>query len=128
RWLRHAPEDELEIGVQALAPQARPVLVRNEQAGGRAAEYQYALLLSEIPAIKQPASLITPIMLFQPGNELSLQLPGDELRISLTRQLQDTGSFVQFLFSTASPPGEVRDHRGEAPTKPDPTSLNWDEL
>lgn len=102
RWMRQSSDGDLEIGVQALAPQARAVMVKNEHSGGRAGDYQYALLLPEIPALKQPSSLITPIMLFQPGNELSLHLPGDAVKLKLTHKMQDTGHFVQFLFDSTS--------------------------
>jgi len=124
RWLRQSAEGSLELGIQVLAPQARPVMVRNEQAGGKAAEDQYALLLPEIPAIKQAASIITPIMLFQPDNELRLQLPGHDIRLKLTQKLQDSGSFVQFLYTSASDqpaqPGPAEDKEGLGSV--------WDEL
>ena len=99
RWLRQSSELGLEIGLQILAPQARPAMVKNEKAGGRAAEFQYALLLPELPSIKQPASIVTPILLFQPGNELLLHIPGHHITLRLEESLQDSGSFIQFRYS-----------------------------
>lgn len=99
RWLRQSAELGLEVGVQILAPQARPAMVKNEQAGGRASELQYALLLPETQATKQPASIITPILLFQPGNELMLHMPGHHITMKLEETVQDTGTFVQFRYS-----------------------------
>jgi hypothetical protein len=101
RWLRQSSEIGLEIGLQVLAPQARPAMVKNEKAGGRAAEFQYALLLPEIPSIKQAASIITPILLFQPGSELLLHMPGHHITLRLEETLQDSGSFIQFRYSYA---------------------------
>lgn len=128
RWLRHDDEGSLEIGVQVMAPQARPVMVKNDKSGGKAAEYQYALLLPEIPAINQPASIITPIMLFQPGNELSLHLPGHDIRLQLDEKVQDSGSFVQFHYHTT----EQQPPRKAAPAKKDSDGNDidsvWDDL
>lgn len=101
RWLRQGAEGGLEIGVQVLAPQARPVMVHNKKAGGKAAERQYALLLPEIAALKQAPSIITPIMLFQPGDQLDLHLPGHDIKLRLHEKLQDSGSFVQFHYSSS---------------------------
>lgn len=128
RWMRQGSEGELEIGVQALAPQAHPVMVKNEHSGGRAGEYQYALLLPEIPALKQPGSLITPIMLFQPGNELSLHMPGDDVKLKLTHKLQDTGHFVQFLFNHTSKSRQSTHPENKAQSATSHLDSVWDEL
>lgn len=128
RWLRQALDGGLEIGVQALAPQVLPVMVKNEKTektGGRAADYQYALLLPKIPALKQPSTLITPIMLFQRGDELSLHSPGNDLRITLTQQLQATGSFAQFLFSHSQ---KTSTSAEKVPPDNDSISSVWDDL
>lgn len=126
RWLRQGLDGGLEIGVQALAPQVLPVMVKSEEEGGRTSEYQYALLLPKIPALKQPTTLITPVMLFQPGDELNLHSAGNDLKITLTQQLQATGSFAQFLFSSAQlkTPQPVK----EAGTDADSISSVWDDL
>ncbi|MGM0594647.1 MAG: hypothetical protein ACQETD_08930 [Pseudomonadota bacterium] len=97
RWMRQGSDSSLEVGVQALAPHARPVMVRNKQAGGNAGGLQYALLLPEISAIKQPATLLTPVMLFNPGDKLNVYHSGKEKQITLDKQVQNSGSFVQFL-------------------------------
>lgn len=120
RWLRECSDNEVELGVQVLAPQARPLMASHKRTRANPASYQYALLLPEVPAIKQPASLITPVMVFSSGDELTLQLPGEELDIRLGRQLQDTGNFVQFLFETA-------DSRRKAPAKTEAESSDGGE-
>lgn len=99
RWLRQSTEAGLELGVQVIAPLAHPAMVKNENSSGRASEYQYALLLPGIPALEQPATLITPILLFQPGNDLLLHVPGEHLTLHLEESLQDSGSFMQFRYS-----------------------------
>lgn len=99
RWLRQGSDERMEIGVQVLAPNATPVLVNNERASGKAAESQYGLLLDEIPAIKQPGSLITPTLLFKKGNELSVNAPSLQTTLKLQEKLQDSGAFAQFAYS-----------------------------
>jgi hypothetical protein len=99
RWIRQSIEGGLEIGVQVLAPEALPVTVRNVDAGGKAAKHQYALLLPTIPTIGQPASLIVPVLLFSPGSEVHLHMPGQELRVILQERMEDSGTFVQFRFT-----------------------------
>lgn len=112
RWIRQPADGSMEIGVQILAPQARPVLVRNEKAGGKAAENHYALLLPALTTIAQPASIVTPILLFSPGNELCLQMQNQQTTIVLHEKLQDSGTFVQFRFTPKGLP--------KAPEKKDP--------
>lgn len=104
RWIRQPGDGALEIGVQVLAPQALPVTVRNLKADGKAAQHQYALLLPDIPVISQPASLITSILLFAPGDEVRLNMPGKEMRVILKEIMQDSGNFVQFRFSAKPEP------------------------
>lgn len=104
RWLRQDSGRQLEIGVQVLAPHAIPVLVSNDRAAGKAAESQYGLLLDEIQAIKQPASLIAPTLLFKKGNELSVNSPSLQTTIKLQDKLQDSGAFVQFAYTSTEKP------------------------
>jgi len=129
RWIRQPAEGGLEIGVQVLAPQALPVTVRNLKAGGRAAQHQYALLLPDIPVIGQPASLITPILLFTPGNEVHLHMPGKEMRVMLSDILQDSGNFVQFRFSAKPEPAVRKSGQDDHSThKESRFGSLWDEL
>ena len=123
RWLRQSNEQGLEIGVQILAPQARPTMVRNDKAGGRAAEFQYAMLLPEVPGIKQPATIITPILLFQPGNELLMHMPGHEITLRLEQAIQDSGSFVQFRYTYLG--DQLQDK--SKPARPDMEDI-WEDL
>ncbi len=109
RWLRQDSDGRLEIGVQVLAPHATPVLVSNDRAAGKAAESQYGLLLDEIHAIKQPASLIAPTLLFKKGNELTVNSPSLQTTIKLQDKLQDSGAFVQYAYTSAEkPPAESK--------------------
>ena len=87
---------DLEIGTQLVAPHAQAAAVRLEQAG----VFERALLLPEIPALKQPATLIVGSGLYQPARVLELKKGADgQVRILATRLLERTNSFERFQFS-----------------------------
>ncbi|MFO7593089.1 MAG: hypothetical protein R6X15_03460 [Pseudomonadota bacterium] len=125
RWLRQDLEGGLEIGVQALAPQVLPVMVKKVEPKGHTADYQYGLMLPKIPTLKQPATIITPVMLFHTGDELILHSPDNDLKITLLQQLQATGSFAQFLFT---PSRQESSAAGEEAKGRDPISSVWEDL
>jgi hypothetical protein len=54
--------------------------------------------LPEIPAIKQPATLITAPVPWRVGNKLMLNMLGKDVRVALTHLVQNTGLFAQFRF------------------------------
>jgi hypothetical protein len=74
------------------------------KAVGKSAEYQYALILPAIDTIGQPASIITPILLFSPGDELQLRMWNNETTIVLHEMIQDSGTFVQYRFNPRQKP------------------------
>lgn len=131
RWMRQTASGGMEVGIQVLAPQVNPVMIRSARLGGKASEFQPALMLPEVPALGQAATLLTPIMLFETGTELQLHHPENDVRIVLTKRSQQTGSFAQYRF-------EIRGNtKKAAPVKekiapPTETygglSINWDEL
>ncbi len=131
RWLRQGSDERMEIGVQVLAPNATPVLVNNERASGKAAESQYGLLLDEIPAIKQPGSLITPTLLFKKGNELSVNAPSLQTNLILQEKLQDSGAFAQFAYNPKEQQRPTTTHGNKSAdneTGSNGFSQIWDEL
>jgi hypothetical protein len=131
RWMRQPADGGLELGVQILAPQVVPVMLRSRRLGGKAAEYQPALMLPEVPAIGQPATLLTPIMLFETGAELQLHHPQQDIRIVLTERAQETGSFAQYRFETkaeAQRATPLKEKLAPTPAKGEGLSINWDDL
>ena len=73
-------------------------MAKNEKGSGNAAEFQYAILLPGMAEGNHPPSIITPIRLFQPGNEVSLQVPDNQVKVRLEKSIKDGGSFVQFTY------------------------------
>lgn len=88
---------ELEIGTQMVAPHAKASAVRPENGD----VFVHALLLPELPALKQPATLVTKGGVYQPARVLELKADpeGKAVRILATRLIERTNSFERFQFS-----------------------------
>lgn len=97
RWIRHAGGHRTQIGLELLAPSASPCGVKLVHKVGNSSEYLRGLLLPEINAVNQPASVLTPRLPFQSGSRISLlQHEGREDNGQLVRKLSATGSISQF--------------------------------
>lgn len=95
--LRWASNDnqQLEIGTQLVAPSAEPIAVKLPSRDA----FEPALLLPEIPALKQPASIIADCGCYGPARVLELHQGDRTLKILLTKLVDRTGSFERFQFS-----------------------------
>ena len=96
RWVRTMGTDSIEIGVQRLAPRATAVAVLlPEDTQDRPS---LALGLPEVPATKQPQTLITQRGFHKPGRILFLD-DGFRLRkIKVTTLVELSGSFERFQY------------------------------
>ena len=95
--LRWASNDDLqlEIGTQLIAPSAQAVAIK------AAAQSQFApaLLLPDIPGLKQPPTIIAACGSYGPARVLELDHDGKRSNILLTKLIDRTGSFERFQFS-----------------------------
>ncbi len=98
RWMKFNPQRILQLGVEMLNPDAAAIGMRTLAGDGKQYAYQRTLLLPENPAIGQPASLLTSPVPWREGNKLVLNILGREVKVELTRMLQNTGLFAQFEF------------------------------
>ncbi|WP_166254247.1 GTPase [Marinobacter salicampi] len=96
RWIRQVRNQGTQIGIELLAPSASPCGVRLIQKIGNSSEYLRGLLLPEISAVGQAATLITPRLPFQSGSRISLLHDGREDQGQLSRRVSATGSISQF--------------------------------
>jgi hypothetical protein len=101
RWLKSTPRKELEIGIQMLAPGAIVVQAGICDEKSSIENMMNGILLPEIKALNQPATLLLPSLPFRTGVTTTLQQEKNEKRIKLTQQLENTGRFAQFLFAPA---------------------------
>lgn len=93
-------ERGLELGVQLLSPGARAVWARPCREGVNTGDRIQGILLPEIKAIKVQASLLLPSMLFRTGSMATIEENNQTDTVSLTRQLENTGSFAQYHFTS----------------------------
>ena len=97
RWIRQDEQGPF-MGVELLAPQARPVAIRIVQSKGSQAEFQRAFLLPELKPLGRPATLITPATPFKDGQKVIIRESGRQNTAQLGECLLKTGSFNQFSF------------------------------
>ena len=98
RWVKQLSGREARFGVELLAPRAIPAGGRVVRKTGEQAEFQRVLLLPELHAIGQPATLLVPAVGFQTGSRVELVQGGKSQRIQLRRRINSTASFGQFEF------------------------------
>ncbi len=103
RWIKFSSTRTLCLGVEMLNPNAAAVGIRSRGSHARASAWQRSLMLPEIPAIRQPASLITPPTPWRVGNQIMINILGKVLQVQLTSVTQCTGLFSQFQFNLMNP-------------------------
>lgn len=99
RWIRHIKQAGTQVGIELLAPSAKPCGVQLLQKTGDPSEFMRGLLLPEISAIGQAATLITPRVPFQSGQKVSIKFSNTEGKCQLEKKVSATGSFSQFELS-----------------------------
>jgi hypothetical protein len=104
RWMKFTPERGLGLGVQLISDLARPVWVCRCNDKPTAENKTQGILLPEIKTPNQQASLLLPSLLFRTGCLSTLTSGGNEEKIMLVRQIENTGSFAQFHFTPAGEP------------------------
>ena len=97
RWVRKV-EGTTQTGLELMAPRAIPVAVRIVQKKGGPTDYTRALLLPELSAIRQPATLITPSIMYSEQQKIHLQRQGIQATAQLAEERLRTESFIQFTF------------------------------
>lgn len=96
RWIRQIKQQGTQLGIELLAPSARPCGVQLLQKTGDNSEFLRGLLLPELSAIGQPASLITPRLPFQVGQKVMVSEESYTEKCQLIKRIAATGSISQF--------------------------------
>ncbi|HED51993.1 MAG TPA: hypothetical protein ENI83_00410 [Gammaproteobacteria bacterium] len=104
RWLKFADKRGLDLGVQMLSPGAVAIAGRPERRGAKNDDFTRGLLLPEIATLQQSATLLFPSPPFKVGDTAIINCHGKNVRVALTRLVENTGSFAQFQFTAL---GEV---------------------
>ena len=97
RWLKNIPGLGLQVGMELISPKSIAVtaVVADDEFP---AAPENCLLLPELEASGQPASLVAPALSFKLTDRLLVRLEGEQKRIRLTRLVESTGTFAQFHF------------------------------
>jgi hypothetical protein len=101
RWLKFTEKQGLELGVQMLSPGAVGVAARpDRKIRAKNEDYTRGLLLPEIASIQQRATLLLPSPPFKVGDTTITNCHGKDVRVKLTKLVENTGSFAQFQFES----------------------------
>ncbi|MCQ3000101.1 molecular chaperone [Pseudomonas syringae] len=106
RWVRQVRSGGTQMGIELIAPFAQPCglqVVRPELNS----PYMRSLLLPEIRAIEQPATILAPRLPFKEGNNVMINIAGEEHRGLLGHQRTSSGSYNQFEYETFELPGQT---------------------
>ncbi len=118
RWMRAIHDNQMEMGVQMLAPAAEAVNIRACNAKGACGERVSGLLLAPVPAANAADSLVGPG--FLSNFEMAMLQTGAAVRrVKFTRLLENTGGYARFEFEVL-PCGEAE--RGELRRRQDDDS------
>ncbi|MEB0042609.1 MULTISPECIES: molecular chaperone [unclassified Pseudomonas] len=104
RWIRQVRSGGTQMGIELVAPFAQPCGLQLMRNTDPASPYLRALLLPEVRAIDQPATLLAPRLPFQEGLSVMINNSGDEHRAALGKRRTGTGSFNQFEYKTIELP------------------------
>jgi cyclic-di-GMP-binding protein len=100
RWVLSDNPEHLELGLEELAPTARPVSIRKTR--GAMQESERVLLLPEVPSLNQAPAILAPIFPLDTTCELNLGDLQSKLRVRATRLLERTVSVQLVQFSAIS--------------------------
>lgn len=98
RWIHRSPSHETKLGIELLSPRAEPGAAQLLHKTGENGALLRALILPEIKAIAQPASILVSHIPFKTGNKVNLLFEDLNGRFQLIKRLTSTSSFNQFQF------------------------------
>lgn len=124
RWMKQEKERGLMLGVEMLTPDAAAIGIKSAFSDDEE-DFKRTLMLPELPAIKQPKTLITGPVPFRVGNQLSMRILGKSIGIALTKQLQNTGFFAQFEFDMIEQKDEEDSGENSNPEDRDDFNSIW---
>ena len=105
RWLKMVEKRGLELGIQMLSPSAVALTAKPDSTRRIKDNESRGLLLPEIASIQQKATLLLPSPPFSMEDTVVINCNGREVKVKLTKLVENTGSFAQFQFVSL---GEIR--------------------
>ena len=102
RWIKSPDSNQVEMGIERLAPNVNPVAVKPaaNHMPGTGRRYTQALLLPAMPILQRPATLILTRGVYEPGRSLHLVVGDEKPKIVRPlKLLERTASFDQIVFT-----------------------------
>ena len=96
RWANCGTRDRLDIGVELIAAEACSAIAHAEGD----AKNEQILLLPEIIAAKQAATIIAPVGTYQPARQLSIRYNNKTMQVMLTKLVEQTHLIERIQYST----------------------------
>jgi len=121
RWLTNNQNEGLMLGIEMLTPDAAAIGLRATSNAKH--DYQRTLMLPELKAMNQPTSLITASVPYRVGQQLVINILGQEILVKLSKQVQNTGLFAQFSFEIMAEQSAVYHAPKEDENDPDFSSV-----
>ncbi len=98
RWVKSKSPSHIEIGVQRLAPHAQAVVVKTVSDKGKESDFMPAVLLPELPRLKQKATLVTHRGVWRPQRRIYLDNGARLMRVVIGEPVEITSAFECFQF------------------------------
>ncbi|VAW73867.1 DnaK-related protein, partial [hydrothermal vent metagenome] len=115
RWLKSVEKRGLELGIQMLSPSTVGIAARADTKGRhKSGDFTRGLLLPEIASIQQCSTLLLPSPPFRSNDTAIINCHGKDIRVQLTKLVENTGSFAQFQFDSL---GEIEVPKPHKPAK-----------
>lgn len=95
RWANCGIRDRLDIGVQLIAPQAHGAIARIQHHNND----ELILLLPEISAVKQAATIIAPRGTYDPARQLTITYNNSTKQVILTKLIERTHFIERMQYS-----------------------------
>lgn len=95
RWANNSDQQVLDVGAELVAPEAFPVGIKSPNRS----QFEQALILPAINALKQSSSLVASYGTYSPARVLELDENGTISRVLVTKLIERTANFERFQFS-----------------------------
>ena len=127
RWIKRSKKHPgVLLGVQLIAPGAKPVLSQLRHGKTNGKDFQNALLLPELKGIGQPATIITNPAVFNAQQKITI-VDGDEsFNAQLTKLVSSSQGYRQFYFERLNGPGNTSSNSQTNNPKEDGFDNVWD--
>ncbi|WP_417214969.1 hypothetical protein [Alcanivorax sp.] len=112
RWVTQLPNHGARFGVELLAPGGRPVAARALRKQRLDSDFMRGVVLPELAAVGQPATLLLPTVGFNEGVKVELVEAGEPRRVQLLRRTQGASGFSQYPFRDMATPAPTQSPEG----------------